>query len=325
MTKEISKRLSPGIKFTGLDWLTLIVPGLLPFALGLAIGYGLSDWTAAWGFGFFCFMIWAGVFISIGIFGVEPMTAVALKRLNKSWTVVFNGIGWKNRFLDSVLGETVTLKLQSTKLFEDDPERAEIDFTDGSSPVSIIAYFTVGHPDDVHDEKWSALTKDVLKYLLAALGPRKRLDSVVDRYLRPKLQELSIDEANVKKGDFAEHTADKAAPSLAEIGLYLPANDAIIVEDIALPPEIKEQRLKVLEAEKEAIAEEIRLGGPAKGLIRTRDLLRDAGFVLPDSDILDWARTQIGLEALGKTGSNITFIADSIPGVNKMITVGGRS
>ena len=322
--KILKQPVAPGLKVTVLDYLTIFFPGVLMLLACTVAGVYASYGTAGFGLGLFCFFIWAALIIAIGITPIDVNTYLVVQRFSAYRTVMYRGLGWVNPIFDRIRGEPGTLRVKGYRLFEDDAERSEVDFRDASATCYITAFYGIGHADDISSEKWAELTDAVRKYTYGYENPRKRAEAVLDGKLRPLLEAKTLEEAQRDKSVVCKQAASEASMMLEDIGLYQPQEGALIIEDIDLPDAVIALRELVLEGEKQADAETLRLQGPARAVIAARDLL-NAG---PDGDkmtlreTIAWLQTQQGLETIRNAGSNITFVGKDIPGLLNILNVG---
>ena len=325
MFKKINSELSPGLQVTLLDVLTLLISGGAIFSLTLglltlAIGFGYALIVA-----FVILILWTAMLIARGMTVTSKMGYVVVERFGHFRTVLYRGIGWINPFFDHIRVSNGSLKVQQRPLFRDEDTKAAMDFTDGvTAPVAIVASYGVGHPEDIEDERWNLVTEDVRKYTYQYAKPEERIDVLLDGALRPRLQSLSSDAAQTQTEAECEEAAIAVGDALAEIGVYLPVKGALVVSDIDLPEDVIRIREEELKGKKDAIAEQARLAAPANAILAVRDALKAGGLSRTDDQVVDMLMTQQGLEAIAKSGSNVSLYGFDVAAILKSLGIAGK-
>ncbi len=312
-----------GLKFTALDVLTLALPGLMLFLGAVWSGTALAGFFTGFFLGLSVFVFWTAMLFALGFISVSKRKYAVYERFGKVRLVLFEGIGWVNPLFDRLKAEG-TMSLQEVKLYQDEPGRAEMDFPDGSAPVHVKGAYSVGRLEDIEADRWPILEQAVIKYTYVYSDPVARIETILDGELRPRLQKLRMDEAQSNGEGVCEAAAAAAASKLAVFGVYQPPHSAIIVEDIDLPDSLIAAREEVQKGEKEAEAEAFRLQGPARAILAVREALNTAGFNMSDAEIAQYLLTQQGLETIGKTGANVTLVAQDVQNILKTLGIGGK-
>lgn len=323
MIKKINETLSPGIRVTTLDWLTLAIPSGVLVVTGCFIGYELSSVSAALNCALSLPIIWATMLICTGMKITGKKGYLVIERFGQFRTVLFRGIGWINPLFDKIRIKDGSLKIHQLRLYQDEEKRAKLDFTDGvTAVVSIMASYGVGSAQDFEAQDWDKVSADVVKYTYKYTNPEKRIDALLDNAVRPLLQSMTSDAAQKDTSAECDNAAKAVETPLAEIGVYLPEERALVIEDIDIPDSVIEIREKAKRGEAEALAEQSRLRAPVRTIIAVREELKTAGVNLSDKEVIDMLLTQQGLETIRNTGANVTLVGKDVGGLLNLIGVG---
>lgn len=186
------------------------------------------------------------------------------------------------------------------KLYRDKKEKSEVDFKDGSSPMTATAWVRVEKP---------------VKFTYEITDPDEFIENYVDSVARPEFATRTIDEGNADKSDIAA----KCIPLISR-DLLAKSGAALVklfIEDFDFPEEVKKTRAQMLVGESEAkrIAAKfdgviLSIANIAKGLI--------SGGMAQDQAI-EQARMiffeQTAMETVREATSNNTFIAEGVKGM----------
>lgn len=266
---------------------------------------------------------WTLSYIILGWREVKQKEVVVIERLGQFLRIIKPGISilCLPGFIDK---EKITKSLQSepVTLYEDEPEN-KIDFRNGSARVVIKVYRNI---DDTR------LEQSVWNNVYITPSPDAWLEDALDDIIRPQLQLLTIDEAQVKKDDIArkvpdEDTANRAGETVKfpvrvfeETGYRL---ERVLITDIAISEADQAERRKSLEGEKEAEKynqQVSKLVSGFKGAHGNREpTLEELRAIYARADML------VGLSALAGTKANVTLVSRDINGILPTLNVGGNS
>tara|TARA_B100000508_G_scaffold4167_1_gene3308 strand:- start:1549 stop:2709 length:1161 start_codon:yes stop_codon:yes gene_type:complete len=250
----------------------------------------------------------------------KPMFWV-VERFGQLWIVKQAGI----RFflllgLVDKVREKNTFAFQRFKLYEGDKE-AEIDFADGASaPVRGDCWFKI-----VDAVLWTYAYTEGESY--------ERVQQIVDGFIRPKMQALTISQARTEQTQDGKNLGqllaedDGVKEALAEIGVELDVNKPFILSDIVISKEIQDALKEKLVAEILADADRLRASGVKDAI---EDILRGArdmrgGISYAQAVKIFTDRTALQtLEKMAEKGKvDFNFVAPDIGGVVKTFGVGG--
>lgn len=233
---------------------------------------------------------------------------------------------------------------QRLNLFGGSDQDQMMDFTDGSAKMEAYVWFMIYDPR---------------LFVYGASSSLERLEELVDNFIRPRVQNLSLDEANQKMRDvireFTEEAKKGEKPDSSEeetfrseirsLGLDLKPKNPLVIADIDIPTELKLLRSKVMEGEKEGEAAKRRGAGYGKAIraimdqfnnenvekdgktIRQPIIGEDGKLVINCTFEQAWQifERQRGLETLGSTGANITLVSADVKGLMATIGVGNKN
>ncbi|CAN5703099.1 hypothetical protein BH11PAT2_BH11PAT2_05680 [soil metagenome] len=305
-----------------IDLLSWGIPSLVLSSIGAWIGSLLGV-----GIGTFIFLlvIWSAGFWAAGFMVVPEAWYVVIERFGHFHSVKFPGWRWKNPFFDYERSRDC-MSARPFQLYAEGDEKAVIDFIDGSAPITAMSWYSIGNPVDVASENWDEVTAQIALWTYRYINPRKRASSIFDGALRPKLQALTIDQAQVGGDTTAEEAVAEAKPTLAGLGAYpTTSGKALIIDDIKLPPEVIAQRQRKLAGEKAADEETLKAQGPARAANAIVAAARLAGNRITYKDALAQVMQQMAYDTLRNTGANITLVGQDLPGVTKMINIGNNN
>ena len=261
-------------------------------------------------------IVWAIFYIAIGIKIVPEKEARVIERFGRYLRTIYPGINLL--CLPEIIDKTrskVSLQRQQVLLFQDAPEN-EMDFQDGSAVISAQVWFTV---------------KDPGKFTYAVVNSKNWIEERFDGFIRPRLQDRTIDEALVQKNQIAQETFTESLPELDDKTLVQDINETIGVEvhrflitDFSLSDEIKEERRKRLAGRAEAEQAMHRGRGYFDAINAMLIEAKKHDVELTFQEAREIYERQRGLETVGQTGANITFIAPDIHGVMKTIDIGPK-
>jgi regulator of protease activity HflC (stomatin/prohibitin superfamily) len=252
-------------------------------------------------------LVWLIIYVTFGLTIVPEKEAWIIERFGKFMYVINPGINLLclPGAIDKIRSK-ISLKSQRVDLYQDEPGNV-MDFTDGSAAVKAQVWYAVTCPE---------------KYFYEVSNPKNWIEEKLDNFMRPELQEHGIDEALRRKNCIA----DKALNGLKDeientIGVKM---DRVLITDLVLPDEVVKMREERLAGQTEA-EKSTRIGkGYADSINAIIQGAKDAGHEITFEQAQAIYERQRGLETVGKTGANITFIAPDIDGVMKTINIGTK-
>ena len=304
----------------------IILAGLLVFSL---LGYLIGDFLEKVHFLIFpaCMaVIWCALYVSIGFRMPEEKTFLVIERFGRYYRIAHAGLTVLcfPGLVDKIVKEG-SLRSQKLELFKrSGGPKPEIDFTDATAPIAAQAWYQIGDPKVTSVEQTD---KDILLYAYCVESPEERMETILDAVARPILQCQSYDEA--QKNDQTVNSKvleeESARSALRAMGIYLAPDKGYLITDIGITEEIKALRRKLMEGEKEAEQTEKKGAGYANAILA---IMKTANEGKEDKDKITFEQarqiyeTQVALETVKNTSSNITFFASDVPGVLKTLNVG---
>ncbi len=271
--------------------------------------------------------IWFALYIFLGLRIVKQKEFLVIERLGKFYRVAHRGprILCLPGVIDKIAMKN-DLKLKRLDLYKDEPEN-KIDYKDGSARTLIQTWYRISNSDFNEKDDREKIDEDIVKFIYNVKNPEGRIEEILDALARPELQEMTIDEANVKKSEVAKKILKEATESgdtkitLENIGVTIDPKKGVLITDIELPDSITKLRELKLEGQKEAERSAARGGGYAKTInaIITEAKKNDINITFKEA----WEiyERQRGLETVGSTGANITFITPDIKGIMKTLDI----
>jgi regulator of protease activity HflC (stomatin/prohibitin superfamily) len=281
--------------------------GLLGGIIGSVFGY--------FGTGFISgAMLWGFTYLAIGLTIVPQQEVWVIERLGKFCRILRPGVSFL--CLPGVIDKIRTnesMKLRRIDLYDDEAGN-EMDFEDGSAPIKAQVWFNIGEEDG-----------DIEKFVYEVTNPKMWIEERFDDYIRPLLQHLTIDDAQKQKNQIATEASNALRDSVKEItGAILDKSKGLLITDIVLSKETKEARAKRLEGQTEA-EKSIKVGeGYIKAILAIVKEAKKAKAPITFDQAAEIYEKQRGLETIGRTGANVTFVAPDIKGVLKTVNIGTR-
>lgn len=308
-----------------LAWgIPLLVAGVAGFVSGIFFGL---DWAI--GLALFGIIITAAVLTATGILLVPQPQWKVVERFRTFHSIKFPGFSfmlWKG--VIDTFAEQGDFRAFKVPLFAVEDGRKEVfDFTDGSAPIDAEVWLCIGDPSLDPKKDRELLSEQVKRFVYAVGDPRSLARSIVEDKLRPLLQHLSIDEAQKRGHEAADPAITQAKASLAALGIYPREPQAIMINDIELPPEVVAQRAKRLEGETTAQQEAAEAMGPLKAILAIQQGSKGpdgtgTGISFEEAKAL-YIQTET-LQTIRETGANVTFVAPDMNGVIRMVDVGKK-
>lgn len=294
-------------------------PALVLAVLGLLLGLVVK---APFGVPFFTVLVWTGVFIVWGWLKQEPQEWLVVERFGTYHSMKRGGVSFVFPLVNTPVAKG-TFKMFSLDLFVGE----SIDFTDGSAPITATAWLQIGNPADLEAGNISAVMEQVGRFVYRYTDPLEHARVALESELRPKLQALSIDQAQKKGHKATDSIRAEVGQTLAEAGLYLRHKLPVMVDDVKLPPEIILQRAKRLEGETSAQEAAAAAKGPISAIRAIQEGSKnDAGVTITLEEAREIYFREKTLNTLSETGANISMVASDMAGVTKMMDVspGGK-
>ncbi|MBI5798647.1 MAG: hypothetical protein HZB10_01825 [Candidatus Yonathbacteria bacterium] len=295
---------------------TFIAP-LLPLSAIFATWY-FGGVTLEWAI--FLSFVWMGSYILWGFRIISNTEYVVIERFGEFSRVVHSGP--RLLCLPGIIDKVVvqgTLRWQELRLFayEEGKREYKVDFKNGSTLVDIKASIRVGP----QGQSLNDLNKAIYLFTYSFKNDSERMErieNVLESALVPKLQALEIDKALEEKDAIAEvaNGDECVIETLISVGIELNSQKGVIIADIILPPEIIAQRQKKLEGQSEAEKQSAQGLGYARSIMAVKQAL---ACTLEEATAI--YQTQRGLETIATTGSNISFVASDIKGVQRTLGV----
>ncbi len=304
----------------------VVISTLLAFLIGALIGLAFEQF---WALGGAFAMAWIGAFYGAALYrgSVRKQEFIVIERMLKFWEVKFSGFHLAFPFIDRVrLRESFLAKDVELYVDDNDPEkRVEIDFTDASAPVNASAWYQIANPEDIRTGNEANMIKDILRYTYTVeeKDREERICEIFEGALRPKLQQQTIDEAQQKASTIIDTASRNVGNDLAELGVYATKGKSIIIRDIEIPKEILELRELELKGKKRAAEIANTSQGYWKSIQEIIDGAKAGGATITVNKAQQIFERQRAFDVIQQTGSNVTFVAPSMEGVMKTITVGG--
>ncbi len=283
----------------------LISVALVPVVnmLGLPVFYALVSGEILW---------WAIVF-ALGFRIVPSMEEKVVERLGNYYRVLHSGPRIILPFIDKIVN-TVDMKKQEVQLYQDEGVDHAWDFTNASAGGTARAYYKV---------------VDSVKFTYAFSDPVSRIEERFDSTIRPILQLMDIDSAQIHKTRISQWASHFLAESMQDnIGVQV---ERMLITDIDIPPEVQEARMKKLVGEKTAQETRARQTGYAQAI---NDLVRELKSGIPEGESITYETLrkeairifaqQEGLDAIRKTGANVSLMGFDVNAIVKSL-LGGKS
>lgn len=269
-------------------------------------------------------VLWTAIIFGIGIRINSEQSFVVIERFGRF--VAVKPRGFYVKWLPGLMDKTIyrgSFKAREVPLYTG--EDNEIDFTDGTARVRASAWYQVGNPADIAKKRWDVVQSQVSRWVYAVDNSSERLVSIVEGNFRPLLQALSINEAQLKGETIAEQAVEESREALEQVGAYPRPEQAIVIKDIPIPGNI--QALRELQLEGASLAQKaanLAVGHP-NSIRAIIDGAKELGETLSWEAAQAFYERMVGLETLGKTGANISFVASDLKNVLLSMGVGAKA
>lgn len=327
MTPERARRIQLMVDGAGFGILGLI--GLLT---GVVVSTGF--FAALFGLLAGC-TIWAGIRLGNDLRVVQKQQFLVVERFGEFHRVYHDGLQLLLLvgIIDRIKSED-TLAYQAFEVYTGDAGAA-IDFKDASAPVTAVTWFAIGDPkkkEKMVADDWAEIDEDIIQWTYAYEKVRQRIQEIVDGFVRPRLQNLTLDEAQVEKdkgGDKKEkglgdelRTDRTVKAALKELGAYFDPKKALIISDIQIPDDLVKERARRLIALATANADE----ALAEGFKNSIKTIKDAVPGVSEEDVLQAVLTRLGYDTVQKLNvKDLQLIASDVGGVVRTLQVGNQS
>lgn len=308
----------------GVSRLISVVAWGLPASLVFTIG-------SIFGIGVLIFWVWNAVYVAWNLRFYRQDEWALYEKLG-----MFDGVKRRGPRFYTMLGiidkirQKGVFSIKRLPLFCERNDKDEItgpeemDFGDESAPVEAVMLARISEPN----ARVPALERDVARYVYETLDDTDRVAiNTAEDMLRPKLQEMTIDQANLKRVEVADKMMPTIATELREYGLVI---EDILISDLVLSDETKKLRRQRLEEAAKADAQS-HVGRGIRALA--------AGFfgIKPDKEghyEIDgdklaagsqlWAQ-HAAFESLTKPGTNLNLFGGSTGDLVKVLNVAPTS
>lgn len=304
--------------------------------IGLLSGIVISDGFLAGLFGLLAgWSIWGGIRLGNDLRIVNKQQFLVVERFGQFHRVCHDGIHvlLLVGLIDKIRAED-TLAYQAFEVYTGDAGAA-IDFKDASAPVTAVTWFTIGDPKEkekMTPGDWSKIDEDIIQWTYAYEKVRQRIQEIVDGFVRPRLQNLTLDEAQVEKdkgGDKKEkglgdelRTDRNVKAALKEFGAYFDPKKAFIISDIQIPADLVKERARRLIAIATADADE----ALARGFKNSIETIKAAVPGVSEEDVLQAVLTRLGYDTVQKLNvKELQLIASDVGGVIRTLQVGNQT
>lgn len=295
--------------------LAVILSGCLIFWLLGSIIDEIARMTTA---SIFLPLLWIGIYIYLGFEIIPQQHFKVIERLGKFYRVAFAGpcLFCLPGIIDRARKTDVdNIEYQILIMYKDEPEKTfAIDFKDSSAAVKAEIWWRVSDPK-TPDE----LEKDVENFAYNTDRPTRRLEEVMDGYARPILQEETTDSIQVNMSNISAKISKSSQLKkvFKGMGISLHPTKGFVISDVILPTDIQELRKESLQGTKDAERSKSRGEGYANTI---KVIAEKLGISVEEATHI--YETQRGLETVGETGANITFVGENVKGVLGTIGIG---
>lgn len=236
--------------------------------IGHIVSYG-------WGI-LFGSCIYVGIRLANDLIINSKQDYVLVERLGKYYRIYHDGpklLLWRGLIDRIPANGRGTLAFVQLPIYKGDTG-AQFDFRDGSAPVTASVWWCVGDPSVKagFSGDWTQLDDAIEAHVYAFEDSRMRLEEIIDGFVRPILQGLTIDDASTERGAGSTMLSQKmmADPTvqaaLRELGAWLDPTRAFVLSDVDIPTSLSEARQRRLVATANADAD-IQTGRGIRGAL----------------------------------------------------------
>lgn len=269
-------------------------------------------------------LIWLSFYLSQGLTLVPQNSFLVIERLEQYYRTANEGVivllfpNWIDRIAPN--GGQGDYKSHKVDYQTDAQNGGVVNFRDDSAKVIAEIWYSI--KKDAVRSLGSSQDNAPYRWVYAVRDSGQRIVDIIVNAARPLLQTHTIDEAQINLRDIEKEVTESPGvlASLDAIGVQLDPNRGFLIKNIELPPETVRARRLALEGHKEA-ERQIAVGeGYANSILAIVRLAKAQGEEISFDQARAIYEYQRGLEQLGKTGANISFVNPDIRGV--MIALG---
>lgn len=270
-------------------------------------------------------IVWIAIVVAIGVRIVPQAEVWGVERLGQYHRMLRSGIRillFPNLVDQIKESNKASLKDERLDLYKDEVNN-KFDFTNGSAAVKVQVWHRLAQ----RDENGGDTTEENLqKWLYAKTNPTGWIEEQLDDFIRPQLQECSIDEAQIKKQSVAQ-MAKEEARSVNGINITGSVGREIgrlLITDIVLPQDVIDARTETLKGQREAQKTQAIGKGYVGAILAIMKDAAEAGNPITWEQALEVFDKQRALETIGRTGANITLVGQDVGGILKTLEVGNK-
>ena len=297
------------------------VPALIFGVIGLIAGPALD--LPAGASGLAAVMLWTAILIGLGIRINGEQEFSVIERLGELVRIQPKGmyVIWFPGMIDKFKCRD-TFMAKEVPLFQGPGHM--MDFIDGSTEVSITAWYHIANPAHVADKAWDLVFAQVTRWVYAVDGAPARLVSILEANFSPLIQAHTIEDARLFHEDCAELAVRISRPALEQIGAYPRPEQAIVVDDILISADIVALRQLKMEGEMNAQKAANQSRGYSQSILNIIEDAKKAGQEISWPEARELFERQRGLETIERTGANVTFVGPDVSGVLKTLDIGRK-
>ena len=266
-------------------------------------------------------MVWTTIFLVWGFRIVPTVHYIVVERLGQYYYTKENG--WALLVLPGIIdriapdGGRGDYKYKKVDLYTSGGSKDNIDFTDGSAPIKAEIWYRINPDQKDSPALWTYVVKD----------SEARVREVIDSVARPKLQKISIDEAQQNLDSISEGVRNDPGVqrALKNVGAQLDPTRGFLITDVELPPGIVTMREELLVGTKEAGKQATQGLGYVRTILAIIEEAKKNSQTIGLEQAISIYQTQRALETLGKTGANITLVGENVKGVLMTMGLGGKT
>ncbi|MEZ4200649.1 MAG: hypothetical protein R3B69_03645 [Candidatus Paceibacterota bacterium] len=305
----------------------LTVFGLLGFSLGYQMEYPIWGLSFGWA-------TWIAIRIGNDFRVIPKQEYRVVERFGQLYRVAHSGprlfllLGLIDKYAKNGAG---TLAYQRFEIYKgesekEDDKKAEIDFRDASAPVTATVWYAVAQQKlkEAWESDWSDINEQIIAWTYAFDDPMQRLFELVDGFVRPRLQELTLDEAQVETTKDPQNQSmsklllkDRDIKrAMAELGAEFDPNKPFVLSDVAVPEELQKVRSERLVASARADADKETGRGVSEAIDQIATSLEG-----DKAAALAAFQTRVAQEVVKNKPGDVQFIASDVGGLTRTLEV----
>lgn len=270
--------------------------------------------------------VYLGIRLGTGFRVIPKQEFIVIERFGKFHRIAHDG---PRLFL--FLGLIDKIKLQDTLAYQsftvyNGDKAAELDFTDASAPVHANVWYAIANATHKKQSQWEKINAAIYAYTYAYGDPHARIKEVVDGFMRPLLQAMSLDEAQKEKTSSGEESPsqqllkDKAVrKAMSTLGCHFDPSKPFVLSDIDIPESLQQARAARLIAKALADADAETGRGIREAVASIKQELPN----ITDDEAIKVYIDRVGLKTIEKLeGANFQLIASDVGGVVRTLGVG---